>query len=154
MKREYVLEPAETNSQLLPPSREEKRPPRFVSGSLQLMIQADESSQSSSLSTPARKPFSIVRYLHRAWPLLRKRWPYLLLVLLLVGVGVFLRAKLWSNSPRPWGYVYDPYFKGIFTLHRTGELPSPDKEWQGIYPPLFYIIGATFLWWGAARIGR
>jgi len=85
----------------------------------------------------------------RAW--VRDHVPHCLTFVL--AVAGLLRVFLILGSPRPWGYVWDRYHRGIQLLYATGELPESVDCIQCYHPPLYYYAGQPFYWLGEQLMG-
>ena len=72
---------------------------------------------------------------------------------LILAVAWMLRVALILGSPRPWGYVWDRYHRGIQLLYATGELPESIDCLQCYHPPAYYYAGQPFYWLGEQLLG-
>jgi hypothetical protein len=85
----------------------------------------------------------------REW--VRGHVPHCLVAVVLVSC-VF-RVVLAIESPRPWGYVWDRYDRGISLLYENGALAESTDCWQCYHPPVFYYAGLPLYWLGVKMAG-
>lgn len=68
-----------------------------------------------------------------------------MLLVAVIAVGALLRVLLVVWSPRPEGYVYDFYHRGVLIAWRRRGLPVAADCWQCYHPPLFYLVSLPLL---------
>ena len=67
-----------------------------------------------------------------------------LLLVMLAAVAVILRIVLGTNSPQPFGYIYDAYWPSVELVYETRTIPSATACRECYQPPFFQFVSVPF----------